>query len=193
MTINLEEASIEEFQTLIYKDYVKLFPRSERRGLHAIKKTMKRKVTNVLKIMVDGVYVGFFIYNSLPDNPYMQLDYFAILPEYQSKGYGSLAIKTLQEMYYTYAGIYIEIEKLGLGKNEKENKLREKRAKFYDRLGFCPLSKDISLSGVVYATYVLPITANQSPEPMLYRYIFDIYTAVGGKLYTKLFCKILEM
>ena len=59
--------------------------------------------------------VGFLLTNSLENNPYLQLDYLAILPTEQSKGYGSQALRLLQEQASVYDGIFIEMEKVGLG------------------------------------------------------------------------------
>ena len=44
--------------------------------------------------------------------------------------------------------------KVGEGKNLEENQIRQKRANFYERIGFSKMDFDIDLYNVVYSTYV---------------------------------------
>lgn len=62
----------------------------------------------------------------------LYLDYFAILPQYQNKGYGTQAIKLLKEQCKNYNGVYVEVERVR-NDNTKEDKIRIKRAKFSRR------------------------------------------------------------
>ena len=48
--------------------------------------------------------------NFLKNNPYILLDYFAILPNYQSRGYGRKAIKLLKEISDKIEKLNINIE-----------------------------------------------------------------------------------
>ena len=128
--------------------------------------------------------VGFLLTNSLENNPYLQLDYLAILPTEQSKGYGSQAS--------VYDGIFIEMEKVGLGKNEKENAIRKKRAKFYEQVGCIELDFDLELYWVVYSALLLPTSQAEISSEKIKEAIFQIYTAIMGEKNVKKRCFVLE-
>ncbi len=136
--------------------------------------------------------VGFLLTNSLENNPYLQLDYLAILPTEQSKGYGSQALRLLQEQASVYDGIFIEMEKVGLGKNEKENAIRKKRAKFYEQVGCIELDFDLELYWVVYSALLLPTSQAEISSEKIKEAIFQIYTAIMGEKNVKKRCFVLE-
>lgn len=109
--MELNKISIEEFKYNIYTEYKKLFPELERKSYNTIKATYEKGITDIFEINVDNDIVGFVIANHLENNPYIQLDYFAIFGKHQNKGYGTKALKILKEIYKEKVGIFIEIEK----------------------------------------------------------------------------------
>lgn len=187
--ITLKEITIKEFKKQIYKEYKKLFPAIERKPYYLIRKTFNKGFTKILKIINDNITVGFFILNTI-DN-YIQIDYFAIFEKYQSKGYGSAAIKELQNTYPNNQGIFIEIEKLGLGSNDAENTLREKRFEFYNRLGFKSLDFDILLYGVIYTPCHLNFDKSFDKEYSI-NTLFNFYYLAHSKRIINKNCKVIE-
>lgn len=105
--MQLKKIDILEFKKVIYSDYKKIFPSIERKSYRTIKKLYNNNMSDIIGIIQDNELVGFIIINTIEDNLYAILDYFAILPKYQGKGYGTEAIKLLKEMYKEYNGIYI--------------------------------------------------------------------------------------
>ena len=189
--MTLRKIGLEEFQKVIYPEYKRIFPKEECKPYALIKKTFENNITDMIEIIESDKIVGFFIVNTLKNNQYAMLDFFAILPQYQNKGYGSKAIKLLKEENKNLEGIIIEIEKCGLGKNEEENSFREKRARFYERLGFQKMGFDIELYMVMYSIYVLPCNETIFFEDMrVSQAMFDIYKAISGEERTKKNCKI---
>lgn len=187
----LRKITIEEFRKVIYPEYKKLFPKEERKPYKLIKKSFENNITDIIEIIESDEIVGFFIINALRNNQYAILDFFAILPQYQSKGYGSKAINLLKEENKDLGGIIIEIEKCGLGRNVEENSLREKRARFYERLGFQKMGFDVELYKVMYSIYVLPCNETRFFEDIkVSQAMFDIYKAISGEGRTKKNCKI---
>ena len=87
-----------EFKAEIYQKYIEIFPEEERKSLETIEKNYNKNITRFIKIDEEKELIGFCIMNSIENNRYMQLDYFAILPEYQNKGYGTKAIKELEKV-----------------------------------------------------------------------------------------------
>ena len=191
--MRLVEVDIKKFKYIIYPEYVKLFPEVERKSYRRIRKAVKNKISKIIEIVADEQFVGFMIINTLENNPYVQLDYLAILPNHQNKGYGKEAIKLLKKQYENYNGIFIEVEKLGLGKNEEENRIREKRVSFYENLGFYKMNFDLELFTVIYSAYLLPGLEIENSDKEIINYILKIYTAILGKNKVKKNCKVMML
>ena len=189
--MKLIEVDIKEFKKKLFPIYKAMFPPIERRYFYQIKSANKKGISKIFKICVENKIIGFLIVNKLEENQYIGLDYFAILPEYQSKGYGSKTIMNLKEMFPSYKSMFIEIEKLGCGKNEDENIARERRARFYNRLGFEKLNFELFLFDMEYSTYILPISDKNKDEEEIRKYMFRVYENIYGKRAVKKHCRVL--
>lgn len=189
--IKLVNTDMKEFKTIIYPEYLKLFPESERKTYKDLEKSFKNNILRIIKIIDEENFIGFMMVNTLKKNRYLQLDYFAILPQYQSKGYGKKALKILKNISRGYNGIFIEVEKVGLAGNEDENRIRLKRVKFYERLGFRKLRFDLELYKVIYSPYILQISDSKEDEEKIMSDIFEIYKAILGEKRVKENCKII--
>lgn len=171
-----------EFHKKLYSYYVELFPKEERKSLRLLKKLYKRGMESFLKIVDDNRIVGFIIYCALENNPYVWLDYFAILPEYQNKGYGSKTIPILKDFFSNYDAIYGEVEKVGMGKNNQENRKRERRVLFYKKLGFIFLEDcDLNLWNVIYTPCILKIKEVEMDREEVMKNAFALYNGILGK------------
>lgn len=191
--IILKEIDDKEFERDVYKYYVELFAEDERQPLELLKKLFEEGNLKFVKIMDNEVNVGFFIYVTTRDNPYVWLSYFAIYKEFQNKKYGMNATKRFKNFFSNYDGIYGEIEKLGLGENEEENRIREKRFNFWYNLGFELLNIDSLLYGVVYSSCALKLKENvKTSNREILDYGFKLYEAVMGKESVKKNCFILD-
>lgn len=187
----LKKVDIKEFKKVIYPEYKKIFPSMERKPYIVIRKSYNNNITDIIEIIVEEKFVGFFIINHIKDNPYVVLDYFAILPKYQRKGYGSNAIKLLKEMYKEYDGIFIEIEKPVNGGNDEENRIRQQRVEFYEDLNFCKMGFDLELFTVKYFAYMLPCSKDVFSNEKVVKDIFEIYNAASGEQRIKKYCRVI--
>lgn len=178
--MKLTIATIEEFKNIIYPEYLNLFPELERKSYHDIEKSIINEITTIFKIMVEKEMVGFMIINQLENVSCIQLDYLGILPQYQKNGYGSEAIKLLTTECQNMS-IFIEIEKEKLGNNEKENQIRERRARFYEKLGFQKMNFDMILNTVIFSTYLLDNSDKKSTDEEIARSILITYEKIIGK------------
>ena len=188
--MDLIDIDCKEFKKFIYPQYIKLFPENERKSYRIIEKTVKKNVANIIKIVQNNEIVGFMIVNTLKDNLYVQEDYLAILQEYQGYGFGSKALKLLKDKYKDYNGIFIEIEKTGFGKDDDENNIRERRKKFYEKLGFKNLGIDIEMFGILFETYNLECSKNEDDNREIMKNILKIYYEIFGKRKVKKYIKI---
>ena len=192
--MELININFKEFREDVYQKYIEIFPEEERKTLETIERNYNKNITRFIKISEENKLIGFFIMNSIENNRYMQLDYFAILPEYQNKGYGTKAIKELKKVVLNYDTIFVEIEKLGCGANKVENKIREKRAKFYDRLEFNKLNVDLKwFNSLFLSIYYLKLNENLTyDEEEILNNIFEIYYKVHGKKKVDENCEIIK-
>ena len=191
--MNLINIGIEEFKKEVYPEYIKIFPKEERKELKTIEQNYDKKITKLIKICEHNQFVGFFIINTIKNNQYVQLDYFAILEKYQNKGYGTKAIQLLKKQMETYDGVFVEIEKLGLGKDRQENLLRERRTKFYETLGFEKLNFELKwFETLILSIYVLPISTYKNTEEKIMENMFQIYISVHGKEKVDRNCKVIK-
>ena len=188
----LKSIGIEEFKKVIYPEYKKIFPESEQKPYQLIKKSFKANMTEIIQIIEDDTFIGFLIINTIENTTYTILDYFAILPQYQDKGYGSKAITLLKEQRKN-EGIIVEVEKCGLGKNQEENEIRKKRVKLYERLGFCKMGFDLDLYKTIYSIYLLPSEKNKIiNENGVIQDMFNIYIAISGENRVRRNCKVMS-
>lgn len=188
--IQLEDITIKQFKEEIYPYYIEMFPEEERKSIGEIKRAYKKGYVRIIKIVYQSQMVGFMTINRVRENGYIVLDYLAILKQYRNQQFGTRALKLLFKEEKESKGIFIEIEKIGLGKNEKENVERQKRKKFYENVGFRELNFDLFLFDVIYTP--LLFSNLQCEEKVVMDEILDIYEAIMGKGNTKRNCKIIK-
>ncbi len=190
--MNLLNIGIEEFKKVVYPKYIKIFPKEERKELKTIEDNFSKNMTRFIKICENDKFIGFFIINTIPNNKYLQLDYFAILEPYRNKGYGTKAIILLKEQMKIYDGIFVEVEKLGLGEDEQDNILRERRVKFYETLGFEKLNFDLKWYGtLILSVYILSTSMHKDNENEILKNMFEIYYLIHGKEKVEKNCQVI--
>lgn len=187
-SIELRNINIDEFIDIVYPYYIEIFPKNERKPLELIQSSYEKQYTKIMKVMYKEQMVGFMILNRVKEKGYAILDYFAILPQFRNYKYGTKALQVLLEVEKENKGIFIEIEKEGLGKNEKENVIRRRRKLFYEKLGFEKLNFDLHLYDVVYSTYLS--SRIKEDEDKVIEEILEIYEAISGKEKIKRNCEI---
>ncbi len=189
--LELISITYKQFKQEIYYHYLELFPKDERKTLKDLEKQYKDNILKFAKI-VNHNTIGFLIYETIENNPLVLLDYFAIFPEYQNQKYGSKAIEVFKTFFATYDGIYGEIEKNGLGKNEEENQIRARRINFWQNLGFVLLETDLELYKVIYSPCILKLKNISYSEEEIINYAFQIYNALFGEKKIEKNCRILK-
>lgn len=189
--INLVYVDMNEFKEKMSSYYLEIFPKEERKPIELIEKCYQNDYTKIIKIVSEEILVGFMLLNRVKENGYVILDYFAILPEFQEKGFGTKALQLLIEQEKNKNGIFIEIEKTGLGKDEKENQLRKRRQQFYEKLGFKRLNFDLLLFDVIYEPYLFSNV--DMKEEVTSKEIFNIYEMILGKERMEQNCKMIKI
>ena len=190
--IELEKINFDIFKKDVYKYYNEIFPENEKKPLDMLQNSYENNYEKFTKIAYKNEFVGFILTTKTEKNGYEILDYYAILPEYRNKGIGSKALeKYIKEEKDNSKGIFVEVEKVGLGKDENENQIREKRKNFYDKLGFKKLNYDFVLFDVTYSTHIY--TKYEIDEDEIVDEIFKIYETFSGKKRIEDTCKRIKL
>lgn len=188
--MKLKDIGIDKFEKDVYLYYLKIFPEDARKPLELLQSSYEKHYTRIIEILYKNEIIGFMILNKVKDKGYAVLDYLAILPQYRNNKFGTKALQILLEQEKENSGIFIEIEKVGLGKDIEENLLREKRKNFYEKVGFKKLNFDLFLFDVVYTPYLF--SNRQDDEDMIIDEILNIYEAISGKERIEQNCKIIK-
>lgn len=188
--IKLKDIGIDKFEKEVYSYYLDIFPEDERKPLELLHSSYEKHYTRIIEILYKNEIIGFMILNKVKDQGYAVLDYLAILPQYRNNKFGTKALQILLEQERENSGIFIEIEKVGLGKDTEENLLREKRKNFYEKVGFKRLNFDLFLFDVIYTPYLF--SNIKDDEDMIIDEILNIYEAISGKERIEQNCKIIK-
>lgn len=188
--MKLKYIDIDKFEKEVYSYYLEIFPENERKPLELIQSSYKKQYTKIIEILYKNEMVGFMLLNRVKDKGYVVLDYLAILPQYRNSKFGTKALQILLEQEKENNGIFIEIEKVGLGKDIEDNLLREKRKNFYEKLGFRKLNFDLLLFDVIYTPYLF--SNIKYDENKIISEILNIYEAISGKGRIEENCKIIK-
>ena len=188
--MKLKDIDIDKFEKEVYTYYLAIFPDDERKPLELLHSSYEKHYTKIIEILYKNEIIGFMILNKVKDMGYAVLDYFAILPQYRNNKFGTKALQMLLEQERNNSGIFVEIEKVGLGKDTEENLLREKRKNFYEKEGFRKLNFELFLFGVVYTPYLFSNIKDN--EDIIIGEILNIYESISGKERIKQNCKIIK-
>lgn len=176
--MRLEKLEIKDFKLEIYKYYKKIFPLSVRKPYSLLKDSYKRGISCFYKILVDDNCVGFIIVNFLDSFKCIILDYLAILPKYQSKGYGKGSIKMLSKIYSNYE-ICVEVEKEDALKKDAE--IRKRRINFYESNGFKKLNFYLDYYNVIYSIYCLSSGNEIDSDDKILDNMMKLYITILGQ------------
>ncbi|MDY6018273.1 MAG: GNAT family N-acetyltransferase [Anaerococcus sp.] len=146
--------------------YLQAFPKIERRPLGQIKDLLEKKKCQILSILYQGDFAGFFIL--LKHKNARLIDYFAIKKDLRGKSIGSKALKKLDDGN----PLLIEIEPID--QKSANNHQRIKRKSFYQSLGF--ESKDVLVDW--YDTTFELMSLNDSKS---YESYFNLLDAIFTK------------
>ena len=105
------------------------FPYNERRAKYDVKNLLKNKREVFLKIIFNGKIIGVIAYRDVDKIRFFE--YFAISPEFRSKGIGSIALEKFIADFSvtTLDTLVLEVER-------PTDDVKKRRIAFYNRFGF---------------------------------------------------------
>lgn len=163
------------------------FPSNERIPFFYLKRLVKKKILEVLFFKEKEIIIGYMI-TAKSKNKYILIEYFAIFEDYRSKGYGSICLKLCNEYYKNQKGIFLEVEKRGLGNDENQNVLRNRRISFYEKNGY----KNANITAILYKTHfetLIYTNSNIINQQEIISAYKDIYSKLAGLIMSKINCQ----
>ncbi len=122
--------------------YLEAFPKCERKPFFLIRHIHRKGAADVWVIREEERFAGFAI--TLNSGDLVLLDYYAILPEFRSKGIGTQALRQLCT-HYRDRRFFLEIESVYEDAPNHEERVRRKR--FYLAAGLSELRIAVNVFG----------------------------------------------
>ena len=123
--------------------YREAFPKYERKPFSVIKKLEMEGRGDVLYLEENGRFLGMA--TTVRRGDLVLIDYFAVRRKIRGQGFGSRMLREIIDRY-TPRGVFLEIERISDDAPNREE--RERRKKFYERLGFSSMGVFVELFGV---------------------------------------------
>ena len=136
---NFDDKRLEEIHEL----YEISFPEDEKMPFRIVLQKREAGVMRLFSVEEEVNFIGFCNITLCEDA--LTLNYFAIVPTWQNKGYGSQVINELMAAY-PQRSIVIDIEDDEIEAENTEQ--RRKRKSFYERLGFSVMPFRVTIFGV---------------------------------------------
>lgn len=117
----------------IYPNFVKEFPRYERKSMNHIKELLRKDCYELILAIdkLTKLRIGYALIYKIEQEKSLWLDYIVIEKQHQGKGYGTIMFEKILDLYEDcYAGIFLEVE---IPSGYKPD--QERRLKFYEKLG----------------------------------------------------------
>lgn len=137
----------------VYLAMTKEFPENELKTYEQFRALVEAGQYDVL-LAYDSEIVGYALIFRAEKSKQLWLDFIAILPDFQSKGYGSVFFNKIRQYYGAeYGGMFFEVEiPDGIQKNQ------ERRLAYYRRLG----------SEILPIQYALPTVEGAFPMHLMF-------------------------
>lgn len=151
--------------------YMYAFPEVERKPFELILQKHKENMADILGLKDDGVLCGLLVTMRFEDK--LLIDYLAIDRDMRDRGYGSIALRRLREMFPDMR-IVLEIETLK--EETEEMAMRQARKMFYLRNGL----KEADVYADVYSAKYEILSYTEDVD---YEDYISIYRGVYGQFF----------
>lgn len=150
--------------------YLEAFPKSERKPFLTVRRSVKKRKTQLLTAMDNGILQGFAMV--IPYRDMVMVDYLAVSGKIRCHGTGSKIMQEVCKRFFDKR-IVLLIEKLDDNAENKEQRIA--RRKFYLKNGFT--SSDIFITGYSGNMEILKFGGTVSPQEYM-----DLQRYALGKL-----------
>lgn len=178
MAITMRLLNSAERETVYTKYMTEAFPASELKPLAHIERMLADDNYLPYGFFEAGELVGYAYFVKTEEHRAVLLDYFAVLAEKRSHGYGSCFLEKIkEEIGREYGAILLETENPCYAHDEEDKKIREKRIQFYKRNG---IRQTDVWARIVLDRYVIMIyeTQKQMAREHLIAELANIYAVM---------------
>jgi len=167
----------------VYTEHMKRdFPPAELKSLNSIRRMIAAGIYEPYALFQEGKVVSYAFYWQAGD-PYVLLDYFAVVPEKRNSGTGSALLREMLERFCVDGrGVFGEVEIPDTGESAVDD-LRRRRIGFYERAG---LQRREFRTKIFTVPYIMLSYGPEISDEALMEVDRKIYrTAVSGAAYEK--------
>ena len=133
--VQSREIRVGEYE-MLYSQMELDFPvAGELAPFRAIKRSLEENIYDGFYFTKNAVDIGYALITAPEHLEYALINYFAVLPEHRSKGYGSECLKNMLRRYCGRT-LVIEVEDPSAASSVELCEEAERRIKFYERAGF---------------------------------------------------------
>ena len=153
---HIAEASRREVESdaPLWALYDTAFPAEEREPRSVTHAGLERGLVDVLRLRSTGETLGFAIVHRLVEPEAAFLVYLAVAPNARGKGLGAALFEEVARR--SRGGVVWEVDRPAMASDAAERALRERRQRFFERLG----------GRIVFSDYLQPALHGPSPVPM---------------------------
>lgn len=185
MELQLLDTKVIEF--IFHHHIVKDFPTAETRPLKNMLQLYHSQHYRGYGLYDHDELLGYAFFAGDQTQQVLLLDYFAIVENKRSFGYGSQFLQLLKKQMQGNL-IIAEVESVESTENSEERQLRHRRIQFYLRNSFTKSSLNCRLFGVDYS--LLYLFDQQVDDDTLYEYTKALYHSIFNPIIYKLFVKL---
>lgn len=140
----------EELTELYHQHMKRDFPPDELKPLSRLLDLLERGLYEPYALFREGKLTAYALYWKTGRDPYVMLDYFAVIPAERNKGTGSALLRDMLERFCQDGnGVFGEVEAPVSG-DEDTDALRRRRLGFYARAGLRQMGYTSRIFGVPY-------------------------------------------
>lgn len=140
----------EELERLYHAHMKRDFPPAELKPLSRLLAMTQRGIYEPYGLFQEGELLAYALYWKAGADPYVMLDYFAVLPEGRNQGTGSALLRDMLDRFCGEdRGVFGEVEIPDTG-DEEVDALRRRRLGFYARAGLREMGYHSKVFGVPY-------------------------------------------
>ena len=161
------KANAEE-TTEIYNTWMKQqFHQDELKSLHHIEVMCARGEYAVYGMWEGENLLAYALLGRTVGGNDVLLDYYAVLPQYQDRGYGGVFLGKLREKLEDVDNIIIEVENPEFAQNPQEKEKEQRRIRFYEKNACEYTDIRVNLFGFEYVIMVLPVRDRETDDAIL--------------------------
>ena len=167
------------------------FPANELPPFFVVKRNFDKNIYDGFFLTENNLDIGYAVITAPVNLKYALINYFAVFPEYRSKGHGSEFLKILLKRYSDHIFV-LEADDPMAAKTEILQNEAVRRVKFYERAGFTVIpTKKAKIFGV--NMLIMASVRNEKEKPNAREIMHSLYLPTFGSKQWLRFIDIIDI